>query len=54
MKTYCGETSTLGETVHFLLGDLVGQGYHLYMDNLYNSVKQCKELLMKQVTSTTL
>ena len=41
MKPYSGEGSTLDQTVPFLLGDLAHKGYHLYMDNFYNSVNRC-------------
>ena len=45
MKPFCGESSTLQATVNFLLGDLQGHGYKLYMDNYYNSVALCEHLL---------
>ena len=47
ISPYCGQYSSLSNTVHTLLGDLTGQGYHLYMDNYYNSVGLCEELLAK-------
>ena len=31
-----------------LLGDLVDKGYTLYMDNYYNSVELCGELLRRK------
>ena len=47
ISPYCGQYSSLSNTVHTLLGSLTGQGYHLYMDNYYNSVGLCNELLAK-------
>jgi len=45
MKPYCGESAALGDTVVSLLDRLVGHGYRLFMDNLYNSVQLCERLL---------
>ena len=45
MKPYCGEGAPITETVVFLLDRLVGCGYRLFMDNFYNSVAMCSELL---------
>ena len=43
---YEGKPKTsLRKTVDFLLDDLKGCGYKLYMDNYYNSIKMCKHLL---------
>ena len=44
MKPYVGEKSRLIATVDQLLGDLKGHGYHLYMDNFYNSVQMTDHL----------
>ena len=44
LKPYVGEKSPLGPTVETLLGNLKNKGYHLYMDNYYNSVKMCARL----------
>ena len=46
MKTYCGAGNKLDELIPYLLGNLVNKGYHLYMDNFYNSVGRC-EILQK-------
>ena len=47
MQPYCGTYSSLIDTVTYLLGDLANHGYHLYMDNYYNSVEMCEMLLSK-------
>ena len=45
MRPYCGEPGTLVEIVPDLLGRLKNHGYHLFMDNFYNSVAMCNRLL---------
>ncbi|XP_071943879.1 piggyBac transposable element-derived protein 4-like [Antedon mediterranea] len=45
LKTYCGVAASLEETILTLLGNLTNKGYHLFMDNLYNSVRLSKRLL---------
>ncbi|XP_014674059.1 PREDICTED: piggyBac transposable element-derived protein 4-like [Priapulus caudatus] len=45
LKPYCGVGATVGDTVVELLGRLVNQGYILYMDNYYNSVRLAHRLL---------
>ncbi len=45
MQPYVGQASTLGDTVFSLLDRLPGHGYTLYMDNFYNSVALCEQLL---------
>lgn len=47
LKPYVGVYSSLMDTVTGLLGDLSGKGYMLYMDNYYNSVDLCEELLQR-------
>ena len=42
---YCGDHVALADTVVNLVGSLRGQGYRLYMDNFYNSVKLSEQLL---------
>ena len=44
MRPYVGEKCRLITTVDLLLGDLKGKGYHLYMDNFYNSVQMTDHL----------
>ena len=43
-KMYTGEESTLRDTVYSLVGRFVGQGFHVFMDNYYNSVALAQEL----------
>ena len=43
-KMYTGEESTLRDTVYGLVGRFVGQGFHVFMDNYYNSVALAQEL----------
>ena len=43
-EAYSGTYSSTRDTVFSLLGDLKGCGYHVYMDNYYNSVALSKEL----------
>ena len=45
MRPYVGVSSTLPDTVFSILDRLVGHGYTLYMDNFYNSVALCEQLL---------
>ena len=45
LQPYCGEYSSLLDTVTGLLGDLAGHGYILFMDNFYNSVALSEHLL---------
>ena len=45
LRTYSGQGNKLDELIPFLLGDLANKGYHLYMDNFYNSVQRCDLLL---------
>ena len=47
VKPYTAEKRqmTLIETVTFLLHDLKNKGYHLYMDNFYNSMNMTTEML---------
>ena len=45
LKPYSGDAGMLGDTVVSLLDRLKGQGYRLYMDNFYNSVRLCERLL---------
>ena len=48
-KIYCGEGNTTSEIVCNLSKDLRYKGYHLYMDNFYNSTKLACELLNKKI-----
>ncbi|XP_069176151.1 piggyBac transposable element-derived protein 4-like [Procambarus clarkii] len=41
---YCGIGKTTVETVMGLMAPLVNKGYHLYMDNYYNSVSLTEQL----------
>ena len=55
LKPYTAESMTLVETVTWLLADLKGRGYHLYMDNFYNSMKMSTAMLkLKTHTCGTL
>ena len=45
LRPYCGQYSSLADTVTALLGALKDKGHHLYMDNYYNSVVLCTKLL---------
>ncbi|XP_073717710.1 activating transcription factor 7-interacting protein 1 isoform X5 [Misgurnus anguillicaudatus] len=45
LKPYCGESSTLGDTVVSLLDRLAGHGYRLFMDNFDNFVPLSERLL---------
>ena len=45
VRPYYGETMPLGETVFWLLDRLTGLGHTLYMDNYYNSVALCEQLI---------
>ena len=48
LKPYCGVYASLLDTVTGLMGDgLLDQGYHLYMDNFYNSPDMCSLLLSR-------
>ena len=46
---YRGVNSTLHGIVFNLLGRHLGQGYHVFMDNFYNSVKLAEELYENQM-----
>ena len=48
LKPYCGQSSTIPETVRTLLNRLTGHGHILYMDNFYNSVHLSKALLAEK------
>ena len=43
-SVYRGVHQTLHEIVFSLMGGLLGQGYHVYMDNYYNSVGLAQNL----------
>ena len=43
-SVYTGVFSTLRDTVYGLVERLRGQGYHLFMDNYYNSVSLAQKL----------
>ena len=45
IKPYCAESLTLIQTVTILMSDLKNKGYHLYMDNFYNSMKMSTAML---------
>ncbi|KAM3842484.1 piggyBac transposable element-derived protein 4-like [Diretmus argenteus] len=51
MKPYCGEHSSLQDTVRFLVDGLEGFGYRLWMDNFYNSEAMCRLLLSLKIHS---
>ncbi|KAM3872215.1 piggyBac transposable element-derived protein 4-like [Diretmus argenteus] len=51
MKPYCGEHSSLYDTVRFLVDGLEGFGYRLWMDNFYNSEAMCRLLLSLKIHS---
>ncbi|KAM3857245.1 piggyBac transposable element-derived protein 4-like [Diretmus argenteus] len=51
MKPYCGEHSSLQDTVRFLIDGLDGFGYRLWMDNYYNSEAMCRLLLSLDIHS---
>ncbi|XP_066964190.1 piggyBac transposable element-derived protein 4-like [Macrobrachium rosenbergii] len=42
--TYGGSTSTLKDIVFTLMGPLFDKGYHVFMDNYYNSIELAEEL----------
>ncbi|XP_066990454.1 piggyBac transposable element-derived protein 4-like [Macrobrachium rosenbergii] len=42
--TYEGSTSTLKDIVFTLMGPLLDKGYHVFMDNYYNSTELAEEL----------
>ena len=46
---YSGMTSSLHDTVFGLVGRFVGQGYHIFMDNYYNSVQLAQEMFNKGI-----
>ena len=49
MQPYVGTSSKMEDIVMNLLGDdLLDKGYTLYMDNYYNSVELCGELLRRK------
>jgi len=50
LQIYDGKCGPLTETVGFLLEPYEGKGYHLYLDNYYNSVHQTNELLQKLIS----
>ena len=45
IKPYVGERSRLMPTIDYLMEGLYDEGYHLFMDNYYNSVAMCDHLL---------
>ncbi|KAM3876247.1 piggyBac transposable element-derived protein 4-like [Diretmus argenteus] len=51
MKPYCGTSSTLQDTVRFLVDGLEGFGHRLWMDNFYNSESMCRLLLSLHIDS---
>ena len=51
-KVYRGISQTLKEIVYNLLSGLFGQGYHVYMDNYYNSVNIARDLYADKVHCT--
>ena len=46
---YIGNSKTTIEIVNNLVSDFHNLGYHLYMDNFYNSVKLSEDLLKKKI-----
>ena len=46
---YSGEGNTTNGIVHKLCEDIKNKGYHIYMDNFYNSGKLAEELLQNQI-----
>ena len=50
LKPYCGQSSTVSDTVKGLLGRLAGHGHVLYMDNYYNSVALSEDLFSNEET----
>ncbi|XP_068171293.1 piggyBac transposable element-derived protein 4-like [Antennarius striatus] len=48
MLPYVGQPSTLPDIVFSLLDRLTEQGYTIFMDNFYNSVKLCEQLCKKK------
>ena len=51
-SVYRGVSQSLHDVVFGLLGGLMGKGYHVYMDNFYNSVTLAKELYAERVHCT--
>ena len=51
-SVYRGISQSLHDTVFGLLGGLMGQGYHVYMDNYYNSVDLARDLYREKVHCT--
>ncbi|CAK9829883.1 PiggyBac transposable element-derived protein 4 [Anthophora retusa] len=49
IEIYCADGKKLDQTIMSLLDTNIGLGYHLYMDNYYNSVRTA-ELLLKNGT----
>ena len=49
---YRDVSQKLHDTVFSILGGLMEQGYHVYKDNFYNSVKLAKELYDEKVHCT--
>lgn len=49
MEIYCADGKKLDQTKMSLLDTNIGLGYHLYMDNYYNSIRTA-ELLLKNAT----
>ena len=48
-SVYTGQGKTTNEIVSNLTLEVKNQGYHLYMDNFYNSVKLAKELFADKI-----
>ncbi|CAK9829639.1 PiggyBac transposable element-derived protein 4 [Anthophora retusa] len=49
MEIYCADGKKLDQTIMSLLDKNIGLGYHVYMDNYYNSIRTA-ELLLKNGT----
>lgn len=49
LEIYCAEGKKLDQTIMSLLDKNIGLGYHVYMDNYYNSIRTA-ELLLKNGT----
>lgn len=49
LEIYCANGKKLDQTIMSLLDKNLGLGYHVYMDNYYNSIRTA-ELLLKNGT----